>query len=72
VPRNLLDRPRTSTDPGETRNLAESHPDKLVELVKYWHQYEAETGTIMRPVVERGGGGDFGRFTGVNWEDWGQ
>jgi len=44
-----------------------------VELVKYWHQYEAETGTIMRPVEEaESGGGGFGRFTGVNWEDWGQ
>lgn len=62
-----------SKDPGETKNLAETHPEKLVELVKYWHQYEAETGTIMRAAEEAaGGGGGFGRFTGVNWEDWGQ
>lgn len=62
---------RLIEDPGETRNLASIHPDKLVELVSYWHKYEAETGTIMRPRGEVQGPG-FGRTTGVSWEDWGQ
>lgn len=44
----------------------------MVELVKYWHEYEAETGTILRPRDEVAGGGGFGRFTGVDWSDWGQ
>lgn len=58
-------------DPGETKNLASVHPDKLVELVSYWHEYEAETGTVMRPRSEQQGPG-FGRTTGVSWADWGQ
>jgi arylsulfatase A-like enzyme len=58
-------------DPGETTDLARTHPERLVVLVQYWHEYEAETGTILRPVDEHADGG-FGRFTGVNWADWGQ
>jgi hypothetical protein len=42
-------------------------PDKLAELVAFWHDYEAETGTVLKDT-----GDGFGRFTGVNWEDWGQ
>jgi arylsulfatase len=62
-----------SKDPGETKNLSSSHPDKLNQLVKYWHEYEAETGTILRPrEEEQGKGGGFGRFMGVSWDDWGQ
>lgn len=54
-------------DPGEITDLALSNPDKLQELVSFWHDYEAETGTVLKS-----GGDGFGRFTGVNWEDWGQ
>ena len=60
------------SDPGETTDLAQRHPERLVDLVKYWHEYEAETGTILRPLNEDGKGEGFGRFTGVDWADWGQ
>jgi hypothetical protein len=46
--------------------LANAEPEKLAELVSYWHDYEAETGTVMKDSGE-----GFGRFTGVNWDDWG-
>lgn len=35
-----------SVDPGETQDLAESHPEKLRELLKAWDQYVVETGTV--------------------------
>ncbi|KAI9633387.1 alkaline-phosphatase-like protein [Dioszegia hungarica] len=56
-----------SIDPGEIKDLAAEQPDKLKELITFWHEYEAETGTVMKDSGE-----GFGRFTGVNWEDWGQ
>lgn len=33
-------------DPGETKDLAESEPDILAELLDHWSQYEAETGLV--------------------------
>lgn len=54
-------------DPGEVNDLASAQPEKLQELVSFWHDYEAETGTVLK-----NSGDGFGRFTGVNWEDWGQ
>lgn len=35
-----------SVDPGETDDLAESHPEKLQGLLKAWDQYVLETGTV--------------------------
>lgn len=35
-----------SMDPGETNDLAESHSEKLQELLKAWDQYVIETGTV--------------------------
>ncbi|WVQ99095.1 hypothetical protein IAU59_006227 [Kwoniella sp. CBS 9459] len=55
-------------DPGETKNLAAEEPQKLLELVEFWHQYEAETGTVLDTVTHQGAG----RGVGVNWDDWGQ
>jgi hypothetical protein len=57
-------------DPGETTDLAESQAEKLVELVAFWHQYEAETGTVLPETAGQQNG--FGRFAGVSWDDWGQ
>lgn len=37
------------SDPGETKNIANSNPEKLAELLRYWQEYEAETGTVMKP-----------------------
>jgi arylsulfatase A-like enzyme len=48
-----------SVDPGETNDLAESHPDKLQALLKAWDQYLIETGTVWREPVS-------GEIT---WED---
>jgi hypothetical protein len=56
-----------SSDPGEITDLASNEPEKLAELVAFWHDYEAETGTVMKDT-----GDGFGRFTGVTWDDWGQ
>ncbi|KAK6908688.1 hypothetical protein I204_02022 [Kwoniella mangroviensis CBS 8886] len=56
-------------DPGETKDLAEAHPEKLQQLVAFWHEYEAETGTIVNMTEPSVGG--FGRSTGINWDDWG-
>ncbi|KAG7864290.1 hypothetical protein KL919_000318 [Ogataea angusta] len=35
-----------TADPGEIHDLAESHPDKLKELLDHWVQYVAETGLV--------------------------
>ena len=58
-----------SPDPGETVDLAPTQPEKLQQLVAFWHQYEAETGTVLQGKIDQPSG--FGRFTGVNWDDWG-
>jgi arylsulfatase A-like enzyme len=34
-------------DPGETDDLAESHPDELAELLRLWEEYVASTGTLV-------------------------
>ncbi|MEP2736555.1 MAG: arylsulfatase [Erythrobacter sp.] len=36
-----------SKDPGETNDLAEEHPDILVDLVKRWEQYAKENGVVL-------------------------
>lgn len=36
-----------STDPGETRNLAETYPEKTAELAKYYDQYKERVGVIL-------------------------
>lgn len=56
------------TDEGETNDLAESHPERLREMVAFWHTYEAETGTVLPDSGMTANG--FGRFTGVSWDDW--
>jgi hypothetical protein len=48
--------------------LAEIEVDKLRELVEYWHQYEAETGTVLKGPSD-GPGRE--KFFGVTWDDWG-
>ncbi|KAK6384719.1 hypothetical protein LTS17_002282 [Exophiala oligosperma] len=35
-----------SSDPGEINDLAETHPEKLKEMLKAWDQYVVETGTV--------------------------
>ncbi|KAJ7691279.1 alkaline-phosphatase-like protein [Mycena rosella] len=35
-----------STDPGETRDLAQDDPAKLAELVELWEEYVQETGVV--------------------------
>lgn len=35
-----------ATDAGETKDLADEEPDKLVEMVRLWRDYEAETGIV--------------------------
>lgn len=57
----------TQTDPGETKDLADVEVEKLRELIEYWHQYEAETGTVLKGANDAPGGG---RFFGVKWDDW--
>lgn len=34
--------------PGKRNYLAEAQPKKLKELVESWHQYGAETGTVLK------------------------
>jgi arylsulfatase len=34
------------SDPGETDDLSEKHPDRLQHLIKLWDQYVLETGVI--------------------------
>ncbi|WVF71808.1 hypothetical protein IAT40_006616 [Kwoniella sp. CBS 6097] len=55
-------------DPGETKNLAAEQPEKLQEMVGFWHQYEAETGTVLDTRT----GSGYGRNVGLSWDDWGQ
>lgn len=57
------------TDPGETKDLADAEPEKLKQLVEYWHEYEAETGTVLKS-AEDGPGRE--KMFGVKWDDWGQ
>jgi hypothetical protein len=54
-------------DPGETNDLAEAEPQKLKELVEFWHQYEAETGTVLKGPLD-GAGRE--KMFGVKWDDW--
>jgi arylsulfatase A-like enzyme len=56
-----------SADPGEIKDLAEIKADKLKELVEYWHQYEAETGTVLKGP---GDGAGREKMFGVKWDDW--
>ncbi|TKA51631.1 hypothetical protein B0A53_05508 [Rhodotorula sp. CCFEE 5036] len=35
-----------ATDAGETKDLADEEPDRLVEMVRLWRDYEAETGIV--------------------------
>ena len=41
-------------DPGETRNLAEAHPERLRDLIAAWETYAEEAGVVLpeRPVFE--------------------
>jgi arylsulfatase A-like enzyme len=40
-----------SADPGEIRDMAESHPEKLAELLRLWDAYVAENGVILDPLT---------------------
>ena len=35
------------TDPGETRNLAASHPEKLAELLALWRDERVRMGIVL-------------------------
>lgn len=59
------------SDPGETKNIAKSNPEKLAELLRYWQEYEAETGTVLKPANVQAAEG-YGRTAGLNWADWGE
>lgn len=39
-----------ASDPGEIHDLADSHPDKLAELLTLWDRYVEENGVILDPV----------------------
>lgn len=39
-------------DPGETQDLATSHPKELAELLAHWDEYVAETGTMVDPIPD--------------------
>jgi arylsulfatase len=39
-----------TNDPGETRDLSESHPDKLAELLVAWDDYVRDKGVILEPL----------------------
>lgn len=39
-------------DPGEVRDLAQQHPERLAELIAHWQDYVEETGVL----VTEGGG----------------
>jgi hypothetical protein len=54
-------------DPGEINDLADTEAEKLRELVEFWHQYEAETGTVLKGA---GDGPGREKFFGVKWDDW--
>jgi len=54
-------------DEGETNDLAEAEPKKLKELIEFWHQYEAETGTVLKGPLD-GAGRE--KMFGVKWDDW--
>lgn len=53
-----------SKDPGEQQDLAETHPEKLAEMVEHWRIYEAETGTILVKPGPKYPANGFGFFTG--------
>jgi len=57
----------TLQDPGETTDLAATAPTKLQELVEFWHQYEAETGTVLKGPLD-GAGRE--KMFGIKWDDW--
>jgi hypothetical protein len=59
--------PADILDPGETNDLADAEPKKLKELVEFWHQYEAETGTVLKGPLD-GAGRE--KMFGVKWDDW--
>ena len=66
VPNHYM-HPADVLDPGETNDLAEAEPKKLKELVEFWHQYEAETGTVLKGPLD-GAGRE--KMFGVKWDDW--
>ena len=39
-----------AADPGEIDDLAASHPDKLVELLRLWDRYVEDTGVVLDPL----------------------
>ena len=40
-----------SGDPGETEDMAETHPEKLAELLALWDTYVEENGVILDPIT---------------------
>jgi arylsulfatase len=40
-----------SADPGEIKDMAESRPEKLAELLRLWDTYVAENGVILDPLT---------------------
>jgi hypothetical protein len=36
-----------TVDPGETNDIAESHPELLDELIKAWEEYAEEVGVVL-------------------------
>jgi arylsulfatase A-like enzyme len=40
-----------SGDPGEIEDMAETHPEKLAELLTLWDAYVAENGVILDPIT---------------------
>ena len=36
-----------ATDPGESRNLADKHPEQLAALLEKWRRYQAVNGVIL-------------------------
>jgi arylsulfatase A-like enzyme len=40
-----------SGDPGEIEDMAESHPEKLAELLKLWDRYVEENGVLLDPLT---------------------
>lgn len=57
------------TDPGEIKDLADSNPEKLAEMCAHWAQYEAETGTVLKPLEEIQKAG-YKKVSGIDFEDW--
>lgn len=49
-----------SQDPGEIHDLADSHPEKVKELLDIWEQYRSETGVVWGKPVQ---------YTGELWDE---